>query len=78
MPWDELTSGVFVIAADGPVLVLDRSVVPWSLTGYGAGRPRPSRGLADVVTPPATVAVLRAGYPVQIDASAGREDRTSR
>jgi hypothetical protein len=31
-----------------------------------------------VVTPPATVAVLRAGYPVQIDASAGREDRTSR
>jgi hypothetical protein len=78
MPWDDLPSGVFVLAAEGPVLVLDRVIVPWSLTGYGAARPRPSQGLADVVTPPAAVAVLRAGYPVQIDAAAGRQARPRR
>jgi hypothetical protein len=33
MPWDDLPSGVFVLAAEGPVLVLDRVIVPWSITG---------------------------------------------
>ncbi len=76
-PWDELTDGVFVQAADGPVLVLGRSVVPWSGTGYGAARPRPSQGLAAVLTPPSTVATLRAGYPVQIDDTAVNAAATS-
>jgi hypothetical protein len=70
MPWDELPAGVFVMAHDGPVLVLEESIVPWRRTGYAAARPRPSRGLAEMLTPPATAAALQAGYPVQIDASA--------
>jgi hypothetical protein len=34
---------------------------------YGERRPRPRGGTAAVITPPAAVAVLRAGYQVQID-----------
>lgn len=75
MPWSGLPAGAFVMAADGPALVLDSSVVPWTLAGYGAARPRPAHGEVEVVTPPATVAVLRAGYPVQIDASALQAER---
>ena len=73
LPWNELPNGAFVMLDAGPALVLGDSVVPWTPAGYGVARPRPSTALADVLTPPATVAVLRAGYPVQIDASAGRE-----
>ena len=39
----------------------------WTRAGYGTRLRRPARGTARVITPPATVAVLRAGYPVQID-----------
>ena len=70
MPWDDLPAGVFVMADDEPVLVLEEAVVPWGLAGYAAARARPSTGRAEVLTPPATVAALRAGYPVQIDESA--------
>jgi hypothetical protein len=75
MPWPELPSGVFALTDEAPVLVLGGSVVPWRDTGYGEARARPSQGLAAVLTPPATVAVLRAGYPVQIDASATGGDQ---
>jgi len=44
--------------------------VTWTEAGYGRRGRRPSDGDADVITPPSSVAVLRAGYPVQIDASA--------
>jgi hypothetical protein len=54
-----------------PRLVLGGELVAWSPTGYGARTRRPRRGDATVLTPPATLAVLRAGYPVQIDAAAG-------
>jgi hypothetical protein len=70
-PWRDLPDGVFVVAEDGtPGLVVDDSVVAWTRDGYGDRRARPRSGSATVITPPATVAVLRAGYPVQIDASA--------
>jgi len=72
MAWDDLPDGAFVMLDAEPVLVMDELIVPWSPTGYGAARPRPASGQAQVLTPPATVAVLRAGYPVQIDTSAGQ------
>jgi hypothetical protein len=50
---------------DGTFILLD---VP--LLGYAARRSRPARGTVPVITPPSTVAVLRAGYAVQIDPSA--------
>ena len=37
---------------------------------YGRRLPRPATGSASVLTPPSTIEVLRAGYPVQIDVSA--------
>jgi hypothetical protein len=41
--------------------------VPWAGGAYGVPVRRPRSGTAVVLTPPSTVAVLRAGYPVQID-----------
>lgn len=71
VPWVDLPDGAFVLDEDGaPSLVLGRELVAWSPAGYGGRRRRPVRGAATAITPPATVAVLRAGYPVQIDASA--------
>ena len=70
MPWAGLPDGTFVVGDGGPVLVLGDEIVAWTEAGYGTRARRPADGDADVITPPATVAVLRAGYPVQIDASA--------
>jgi hypothetical protein len=70
LPWRGLPDGTFVRDGDAPALVLGGELVEWTREGYGARRVRPGRGDADVITPPSTVAVLRAGYPVQIDASA--------
>ena len=73
MAWPVLPDGTFVLRDTGPALVLGDAVVEWGTGGYGPRRPRPSAGHIDVITPPSTVAALRAGYRVQIDPSAGSE-----
>jgi hypothetical protein len=70
LPWTELPDGAFVWLDGAARLVLGRRLTEWTHAGYGAGRPRPTRGAARVITPPSTVAVLRAGYHLQIDESA--------
>lgn len=65
LPWRELPAGAFVLLAGGPALVRDDAVVPWTTDGYAARQSRPVRGAAQVITPPATLTVLAAGYPVQ-------------
>ncbi len=70
LPWHDLPDGTFVLLDDAPALVLGDLLREWTHAGYEGRRTRPTRGTADVVTPPSTVAVLRAGYPVQIDNSA--------
>ena len=70
MPWADLPDGTFVRIDDRSVIVIGDSLAEWTGEGYGKRRPRPWEGVAQVITPPSTVAVLRAGYPVQIDASA--------
>jgi hypothetical protein len=70
LSWPSLPGGTFVVEAGGPALVLGGAIVPWTHQGYGRGRPRPKTGTATVITPPSTVAVLRTGYPVQIDDAA--------
>ena len=70
IPWVHLPDGTFVLIGGTPFLVLGDEIVEWGTGGYGARRPRPSDGYSNVITPPSTVAVLRAGYPVQIDRSA--------
>jgi hypothetical protein len=65
LPWADLPDGAFV-RTDLPALVLGDALVEWTTDGYGTRRPRPRTGDVDVITPPATLAVLGAGYPVQI------------
>jgi hypothetical protein len=66
-PWPELPDGAFVIEDETPHLVRGAELAPWTPTvGYGDPRRRPRRGTAIAITPPATMAVLRAGYPVQL------------
>jgi hypothetical protein len=68
MPWRGLPDGAFVLHPQGvPHAVLGGELVEWTRGGYGARRSRPVRGEATVITPPSSVSVLRAGYPVQID-----------
>ncbi|MDQ6938301.1 MAG: hypothetical protein M3140_11435, partial [Actinomycetota bacterium] len=60
-----------VLTAEGaPAIVLDECLVTWTREGYGNRLRRPARGTAEMLTPPASLAVLLAGYPVQIDAGA--------
>jgi hypothetical protein len=73
VPWIDLPDGAFVRDAGAPWLVLGDELVAWSPSGYGERRRRPSRGTATAITPPATLAVLRAGYRVQIDAQAAQD-----
>ncbi len=70
-PWAGLPDGVFVLLDGGPRLVRGDVLVPWSPTGYGAPHDRPRHGDVSVVTPPTSVAALRAGYRPQLDVSAG-------
>jgi hypothetical protein len=70
MPWADLPDGVFVRIDGTPAVVNGDALADWTHQGYGSRRSRPLRGIAEVITPPSSVAVLRAGYPVQIDDSA--------
>lgn len=72
LAWDALPDGAFVLAGTGPALVLGGAIVPWTSTGYCGWQPRPGSGTATTITPPSTVAALRAGYRPQIDAQAFR------
>ncbi len=66
-PWHDLPAGAFVDFDGAPYLVLPDRLRGWSAqTGYGPERTRPSHGDARVLTPPASVAVVRAGYDLQI------------
>ena len=70
LPWADLPDGTFVLLDEVPSVVVGDNVTGWTHAGYGRRRRRPARGDADAITPPSTVAALRAGYPVQIDGSA--------
>jgi hypothetical protein len=70
LPWASLPDGTFVLLDGHPAVVVGDMVTAWGHEGYGAPGARPRAGTAEVITPPSTVAALRAGYPVQIAASA--------
>jgi hypothetical protein len=70
--WRGLPAGAFAVLDDAAVLVLDDRLVPWSAAGYGPPRRRPALGDATVLTPRATIGVLRAGYVPVIHPSGGR------
>jgi hypothetical protein len=52
-----------MIARDGqPYAVRSGKLLPWTFAGHGAPTPLDPNAAADVLTPPSTVAALRAGY----------------
>jgi hypothetical protein len=68
-PWPDVPDGTFVLF-DAPAVVVGSHLAEWTTAGYRARHQRPQRGTATVITPPSTVAALRAGYQVQIDDAA--------
>lgn len=70
LDWQDLPDGVFVLLDGLPAVIVGDHVTDWTYAGYGARHPRPYAGRATVITPPSSVAALRAGYPVQMDDSA--------
>jgi hypothetical protein len=62
-----------MIRYDGrPALVLDHQVLPWSWQGYGAPLRPPGLREVAVLTPPANLVVLKAGFVPLLHPSAGR------
>jgi hypothetical protein len=72
IPWTALPDGVFVDTDDGPAVVVGDHLAVFDEDAYAYRRlmARPVEGSASALTPPSTVAVLSAGYPVQIDQAA--------
>jgi hypothetical protein len=61
-PLDSLPDGAMIARGTEALAVRGNALLPWSPEGYGAPRRRP-RGIdVDVLTPPAILAVLAAGY----------------
>jgi hypothetical protein len=70
---DGLPDGAFVAFGEGAFAVRGGSLLPWSLEGYGAPKKRPRRIVVDMLTPPAILAVLAAGYQPHWHPSARRK-----
>jgi hypothetical protein len=70
--WANLPDGSFVLVEPGPAVVVGDHLAVWNAADncYARQLPRPVSRRATVLTPPSTVAVLRSGYPVQIDPAA--------
>lgn len=68
---DQLPDGAMIVLDEAPLAVRGDVLLPWSFAGYGPARPRPRGIEVDLLTPPAIVAVLRAGYRPQWHPSAG-------
>jgi hypothetical protein len=71
--WEGLPDGVFVATDSGPAVVVGDHLAVWNQREniYREKLRRPETGIARVLTPPSTVQIVRAGYPVQVDDSAG-------
>jgi len=71
-PWASLPDGVFVATDRGPAVVVADHLAVWDQrnNSYQDTLSRPTIGAAAVLTPPTTMAILRAGYHAQIDDSA--------
>jgi hypothetical protein len=70
--WKTLPDGVFIATESGPAVIVGDHLALWNREHYcyGAKLARPKTGAAVVITPPSNVAILHAGYPVQIDVRA--------
>ncbi len=60
--FDELPDGAFVALDEGAHAVRGDALLRWTPRGYDALKRRPRGAMVDVLTPPAILAVLAAGY----------------
>jgi hypothetical protein len=67
---DELPDGVMIRYRGQPGLWMDGSVFPWSFSGYGSPVRIPAGSTIELLTPPATVAAIVAGYSPGVHPSA--------
>ena len=67
---DALPDGAYISMNDRAWLVWGDELLAWSEIGYLKKRPRPQSLDVEVLTPRSTVAVLAAGYPVEIHPTA--------
>jgi hypothetical protein len=68
--WSSLPNGAYVALDDHAWLVLDDALLAWSPDRYRERRLRPTLGRVTALTPPSIVAVLQAGYRVDLHPSA--------
>jgi hypothetical protein len=54
--------GAFIAVEDAAFAVRGDTLLRWTVEGYTAGRKRPRAMAVNVLTPPAILAVLSAGY----------------
>jgi hypothetical protein len=59
---DELPDGALVVLGEDAFAVRGDSILRWRLQGYDVEKPRPRGSVVEVLTPPAILAVLSAGY----------------
>jgi hypothetical protein len=59
---DDLPDGAFIALDNAAFAVRGDRLLHWTPEGYDARRPRPRGVIVDVLTPPAILAVLSAGY----------------
>jgi len=61
-PIDSLPDGAVIADGGRAFAIRGDAILPWSFSGYGAAAPRPRGGSAACLTPPTSLAALRAGY----------------
>ncbi len=71
-PFDKLPDGAMVALDGAAWAVRGNALLRWTPFGYAARRRRPNGKMADVLTPPAILRVLAAGYAPQWHPSARR------
>lgn len=70
-PVRTLPDGAFMVHQGNACLVRDGQLWPWHPDGYAASLDLPGETTLPVLTPRSIVNVLAAGWPIQIDQSAG-------
>jgi len=68
---DALPDGAFVALEEAAFVTRGDALLRWTPHGYDARRARPRRITVDVLTPPAILAVLSAGYEPRWHPTAG-------
>jgi hypothetical protein len=68
---DDLPDGAFVVVDGEPHALRGDTALRWTPAGYDSRKPRPRGASIDVLTPPSTLEVLKAGYQPKWHPSAG-------